>query len=120
MRVGRLKVIFTLPKVLRNFHAAPAAWPSEHLAYVEWYKASPKAGSNHNMYMVNKPPLLPNGFQSGDIIPLKAIRQSCQLIPLTGPNIRWPRTWTTDNVLDECSLFLLNNWTSKYAYQAIW
>jgi hypothetical protein len=120
MKVGRLRVIFTLPEILRNFHTAPTTWPSEHLAYVEWYKISDRPGTHHNMYIVSKPHPLPNNILPGDIIPLRAIRQSCQLIPLTGPNATWSRSWTTSNVLDECSSFLLNNWTSKYAYQTIW
>ena len=41
-RVGRVHVIFELPKHLDvglGSQAAPNAWPKEPLAYVEWYGA---------------------------------------------------------------------------------
>ena len=58
----------------------------------------------------------------GAIVPLENIRQSCMLFPrFPGPdqNNEW-KDWTHDNVLDLCSRFLVNNWSSKYNYQTIW
>jgi hypothetical protein len=51
---------------------------------------------------------------------LKAIRQSCQLIPHMGPNVTWPSSWKSHTVLDLCSSFVLNNWASKFSYQTMW
>jgi hypothetical protein len=116
MKVGRLRVIFTLPEIIRNWYPAPGTWSTGHLAYVEWYKVSNHAGAHHNMYTVHRPVVA----TAGEIVPLCSIRQTCQLIPLTGPNITWPKSWNTNNVLDESNFFLLNNWSSKYAYQTIW
>jgi len=98
----------------------PRNWPKDHLAYVEWYKVGSNPGANHNMYMVAKHVANPNDIMPGDIVPLKAIRQSCHLIPLSGPNITWPSRWTSDNVLDLSTVFLLNNWSSKFAYKMLW
>ncbi|KAG0695235.1 hypothetical protein DFH29DRAFT_763476, partial [Suillus ampliporus] len=36
-RIGRLKVIFRLPTKLYGSWTAPSTWPSEPLAYVEWF-----------------------------------------------------------------------------------
>ncbi|KAG1752122.1 hypothetical protein EDB19DRAFT_1627811, partial [Suillus lakei] len=115
-----LRVIFKLPEVLKHFEPVPKTWPTHHLAYVKWYKLSNRPGTNHNMYVVFKSAPLANGVVPGEIVPLTAIRQSCQLIPLTGPNISWPPTWKSHNVLDLSHCFLLNNWSSKFAYQTIW
>ena len=86
MKIGRLRVIFKLPQVLNHFQSAPSNWPKDHLAYVEWYKVG-KAGANHNMIKVGKHVENANSVTPGAIVPLRAIRQSCHLIPLTSPNI---------------------------------
>ena len=58
-RVGRVRVIFELPKHLDvglGPQAAPNAWPKEPLAYVEWYGA-PRSlpDENTGMYVIKKP-----------------------------------------------------------------
>ncbi|EPS94111.1 hypothetical protein FOMPIDRAFT_1098984, partial [Fomitopsis schrenkii] len=85
-RVGRVKVLFKLPRILpqnQGGRPAPAWWPTGPLAYVEWYtKFAPAAADPaHLMYSVRKQPLAANGLPQGKIIPLSQIRQSCQLIP---------------------------------------
>ena|SRR5882757_6860587 len=119
MKVGRLRVIFTLPEIIKNWYSAPHAWSTGYLAYVEWYKVSNRPGAHHNMYTVHQSPAI-EGIVEGEIVPLYSIRQTCQLIPLTDSTVTWPESWNTNNVLDECDDFLLNNWSSKYAYQTIW
>ncbi|KAG1845827.1 hypothetical protein F4604DRAFT_1595365 [Suillus subluteus] len=121
MKIGRLRVIFSLPEMIRNWYPAPQEWSIRgHLAYIEWYKLSSGTPSHHNMYTVHRPLSPTNGVVEGDIVPLHTIRQSCQLIPLAGPGIAWPKTWNANTVLDESHFFLLNNWSSKYAYQTLW
>ena len=82
MKIGRLRAIFKLPQVLSHFQLAPRNWSKDHLAYVEWYKVG-KAGANHNMIKVGKHVENANSITPGAIVPLRAIRQSCHLIPLT-------------------------------------
>ncbi|KAH9910186.1 uncharacterized protein B0H18DRAFT_896397, partial [Fomitopsis serialis] len=133
-RVGRLRVIFQLPKTIRDPTTnldmeAPEEWAQEGpLAYVEWYgKLGSTANPVHMMYDVNKLPLPSNGKPQGDVVPLSSIRQSCQLIPrFPSPSSSdslersVPDDWKSDTVLDCASKFVLNNWSSKYAYQTIW
>jgi hypothetical protein len=135
MKVGRLRVVFKLPENLDIWDSpeAPRRWPKGHLAYVEWYRLSAAPGQHHNMFTVNKLPAQ-NDIIPGDIIPLSTIRQSCQLIPYKvkttrkktasttskKTSTRWPKTWTSENVLDQCKSFLLNNWASKHSYQTIY
>jgi len=121
MKVGRLKVIFRLPSSIPIMdHDAIVAWPKEHLAYVEWFTVSEHPGQYHNMYSVTNAIIQNNNIVPGDIVPLSTIRQSCHLIPHLGRNVSWPSSWKSTNVLDLCNTFLLNNWSSKFAYQTLW
>lgn len=128
MRIGRLRVIFKLPSSLSLLTQAPANWPKEPLAYIEWYKLSSAPGKYHNMYTISKPTSSSNPSShilvaapvQGDIVSIRTIRQSCQLIPASSSHSEWPSEWTSTNVLDTCSSFLLNNWSSKYAYQTLY
>jgi hypothetical protein len=118
--VGRLKIIFRLPtKVIQDGFVgpAPSQWPTDPLAYVTWYtrfKASPDQDSG--MYRV-QPAKYSNGMAQGAIIPLTDIRQSCMLTPA---RFTWDPTWNTENILDKCDSFFVNNLQSKYSYQTIY
>jgi hypothetical protein len=118
-RIGRVRVIFTLPTVLDNaLGPSPLSWTKAPLAYIEWYttpKTTPEP--NHNMYSIRKLYRSDN-TQAGSIIPLTSIRQSCMLFPVFSKET--DMTWTTDNVLDLCPSFLVNNWQNMYAYKTIW
>jgi hypothetical protein len=71
------------------------------------------------MYQVKKMPLRNTNMAPADIIPISSIRQTCQLIPCFGAGVV-PEGWRTDNVLDSCDRFFLNNWATKYAYQTLY
>ncbi|KAG1717809.1 hypothetical protein EDB19DRAFT_1652204, partial [Suillus lakei] len=119
-RVARLRLIFKLPNTVYGAIDAPTYWPKEPLAYVEWY--APLAHSvdeDHKMYQVKKAAVRRGGSPPGEIVFLSSICQSCQLIPCFG-SAKVPIAWTSETVLDCCSKFWLNNWSSKYVYQSIW
>jgi len=132
MKVGHLRVIFKLPETipLTLLGVTVPSWPKEPLAYLEWYQLSSNPGRYHNMYTVQSPQPSQLGgsgrhsqlFQitPGEVVPLKTIQQTCQLILLAHADESWPAEWNSSTVLDKCSNFLLNNWASKYAYQTIW
>lgn len=112
-----MRVIFRLPKTIDTL-AAPQNWPKEPLAYVEWYsELPPTAQKHHMMYRVRKMQG-PSGFPPANIIPLSSIRQSCMLFP--NFNSKVDRSWTTDNVLDKCTSFHVNNWLNLYTYKTVW
>ncbi|KAJ8582581.1 hypothetical protein M405DRAFT_867713 [Rhizopogon salebrosus TDB-379] len=99
-RIGRLKVIFRLPDLLYGLHEAPATWPREPLAYIEWYsKLKGESEPDHNMYSVVSSKRRREGLPYADFVPLSSIRQSCQLIPAFGTG-DVPQEWTGKNVLD--------------------
>lgn len=124
MRIGRIRVIFRLPSSIPSPISpglvVPSNYPQQPLACVEWYSNLKGAAEpDHGMYLIKKPPLRADGTCPTSIIPLTDIRQSCQLTPSFSKN-NVDSKWTTDNVLDLSSSFLVNNWGSLYGYQTIW
>jgi len=130
-RVGRVRVIFTLPAEVNSItgkRPAPRKWPTEPLVYIEWYStlqktANPRHGLMYHIKKVTAPVTSSTSSSTrprvqGAIIPLSEIRQSCMLFPIFPASV--PNHWTPDNVLDEASSFYINNWLSKYSYQTIW
>ena len=114
-----MRVIFKIPPTLPvGLGPIPSVWPKEPLAYVEWYSTlKSTAEPNHNMYVV-KTNLRTDGQPVASIIPLSSVRQSCMLIPQFGRVA--DKQLTSQNVLDRCTSFLVNNWTSMYTYQTVW
>lgn len=125
-RVGRVKVIFTLPPTLKypgSVRAAPKEWPKNPLAYVEWFtRFGPRPEKNTGMYKIS-PAFDSQKRRQGAIVPLSSIRQSCMLSPVFGPQkerVWGQQHWSPYNVLDTAESFYLNNWHCKYAYQTIY
>jgi len=122
-RIGRLKVIFVLPKLLQvpgGHIPAPSVWPKEPLAYIEWYtRQSGVANGVHGMYQISKPKPDNYGRYPGEIIPLSNIRQSCMLFPVFKGH-QEEVDWVPSNVLDKADKFLVNPWLNHYSYQTIW
>ena len=123
-RIGRIRVIFSLPKKLETTlgpRELPSSWPQGPLAYVEWYSPLAKAAEVRHgmMYRIKKPQKTSQNRRPGAIIPLGHIRQSCMLIPSFSAECV-PSDWTWENVLDKSNTFYINNWLSKYSYQTIY
>lgn len=103
----------------------PENWPKGPLVYIEWYTKLDSMANVKNgmMYRIRKAPTVtaPNPPRvQGAILPLSNIRQSCMLFPIIPQGEDVPTNWTSSNVLDSASSFLVNNWLSKYSYQTIW
>ena len=122
-RVGRVRVIFTLPEEVHSITgiiSAPSNWPKEPLVFIEWYSRLEKAAKpvNRMMYCIKKVSSTTGDKVQGAILPLSRIHQSCMLFPMFPSSI--PAYWTPDSILDHASSFYINNWLSKYSYQTIW
>lgn len=121
-KIGRVKVIFKLPETLEFPNGlqfpAPEHWPKGPLAYVEWYNLSTVPDPQTLFYTAQQP--LENTL--GAIVHLSQIRQTCMLTPKFG-HFSWTSLQGVDseNVLDFPGRpYLLNNFSSLYAYQSIW
>jgi hypothetical protein len=87
----------------------------QHLAYVEWYSPLPNNPErNHLLYKVS-PQKEPDGSHICSIIPVANIRRSVHLFPKFGPFA--PQEWTSNNVLDLCNTFFLNDFTDRHMYR---
>ncbi|KAF5362693.1 hypothetical protein D9757_014516 [Collybiopsis confluens] len=119
-RAARLRVIFRLPETVNRYgfpSPSPLNWPAHPLAYVTWYTRFARApDKGTGMYKV-QPVVGSNGIPLGAIIPLSDIRQPCMLVP---SRAEWEKGWTSENVLDQCPSFFVNNLQNKYSYQTIY
>jgi hypothetical protein len=108
-----------LPKKLYGSWPASSTWPSEPLAYIEWFaKLKSTVEPYDEMYLITKPSISAEGHPPGAVVPLSTIHQSCHLFPDFSNGV--PQGQTTDTVLDKCKRFYLSSFSSKYAYQTIW
>jgi hypothetical protein len=115
-RIGRVRVIFSLPGA-----SHPILFPGvqdipKHLAYIEWYTAFTDPDPDSFLYKIS--PLKDRaGGQVCSIIPLANIRRSVQLIPKFGAVA--PQEWTSSTVLDLANTFFVNNFTDRHLYRII-
>jgi hypothetical protein len=115
--VAQVRVIFSIPKLVRDTLFPADRQPEQHLAYVEWFKPfSSVPTSDHMMYKVSRS--IKDGDRIASIIPISSIRCSIHLFPKFGPVA--PRTWTSSNVLEECSTFFVNSFADRYTYNTVY
>ncbi|KAI0069476.1 hypothetical protein K474DRAFT_1687719 [Panus rudis PR-1116 ss-1] len=113
-RVARLRTVFILPSSGREL--LPAGRRPSYLAYVEWFTAFPAAPDPvHGMYKIS--PAYRNGVRLSSVVPLANIYRSVHLFPIFGPSV--DRTWTADQVLDQCSKFYVNCFSDRHAFGTI-
>lgn len=112
MRVGQVRMIFSLPeKSLRELFPSAVQVP-RHLVYIEWFsKFAASPDPRHQMYKVRR---LTGDARIASIVPLTLVERSVHLFPKWGGAV--PATWTSTNVLDECSTFYLNRTKDPHSY----
>ncbi|KAG2052891.1 hypothetical protein BDR06DRAFT_982926 [Suillus hirtellus] len=113
-RVARLKVIFRIP----DEYVTKMSLPRQigHLAYVEWFSQPRNKDSNSGMYPISRS--YRNGVLDASVIEVDSMFRTCQLAPRFGRRVN--RAWTSNNVLDRCEHFLINNFINHHTYQSIW
>lgn len=100
LRVARVRAIFNLPPEC-NPTALGVADP---LAYVEWFTPFHAVDQPTGMYIVSHSTRQHRRYTS--VIRVTDIVRTVHLIPYAGRHI--DRSWTSSNVLDRCSRFLVN------------
>ncbi|TBU39420.1 hypothetical protein BD309DRAFT_983070 [Dichomitus squalens] len=98
LRVGQIRVVFTLPDATLDYYfpgVPPEQRPPRHLAYIEWFsKFSASPERNSGFYKVSR---------SYKDVPVGLIQRSVHLTPKWNGPV--PSDWTSENVLDKCSVF---------------
>jgi hypothetical protein len=98
LRVGRIHVIFNLPR-----HFGHVGTP---LAYVEWFTEFQRRDSATGQFRV-KPAMRKNGIRKALIIRADRILHACHL--LADPGTKLGGRWTSDDALDHAPDFLFND-----------
>ncbi|KAH7873925.1 uncharacterized protein C8R40DRAFT_1171844 [Lentinula edodes] len=114
MRVGRVRVIFSLPSDKLDTLVPSDIPPPQHLAYIEWFTkfvAHPEPYSG--LYRVRRD-VGADGLCTASIIALDSIVCSAHLFPQWGGSV--PPDWTSQTILDHASSFLLNIFKDEHAY----
>ncbi|KAK7678300.1 hypothetical protein QCA50_018648 [Cerrena zonata] len=105
-QVAQVRAVFLLSnKTCRNVFSPGSEWPN-HLAYVEWF--SPFSRTPHRdhtkMYKVSRE--VQGGERRASVIPVHNIKWTVMLFPMFGTVA--DRSWSSDTVLDKCSVFYMN------------
>jgi hypothetical protein len=116
IKIGRLRVIFEIPKAALPHTFAAEITPPKHLAYIEWYSLSDTKDADSHLYDVRK--ITAPDQRKASIVELKDVRRTCQLWPKFGPVAN--KEWTSANVLDKCNHFYLSNFTDMYTFQSFY
>jgi len=116
-RVGQIHVIFKIPERFISQVFGPHVKPPGTLAYIEWFTRPRNEAPAHKMYRVSRS-MRSDGSCDASVIEVDTIIRSCQLFPKFSGRVN--RAWTSDNVLERCEHFFVNNWLDHHTYQTTW
>ena len=116
-RIGRIRVVFSLPERSLSTLFNPGVKIPALLAYVQWFSPFPNEPDwNHLLYKI-KPLKDTDRSHIASVIPLKNIRHSAHLIPKFGSFA--PQEWTSSTVLDLCDTFFINTFTDRHFFRVV-
>lgn len=119
----RVKAIFCVPK-----HKEAAIFgtnePPSTLVYVELF-TKPEGGAaplynGHHTILPDYYPITkkhPNLTRKATVVSIDSIVNSCQLAPKFTKNV--DQLWTSENILDQCQHFVVNNHLGGEAFKMI-
>ncbi|KAF9487129.1 hypothetical protein BDN71DRAFT_1405152 [Pleurotus eryngii] len=112
LRVGRVRVVFSLPPDAKTILFPSGIEPPTHLAYIEWFsKFARSPDPNSGLYKIS------HIDEHASIIPVAQIERSVHLFPKWGGKV--PVHWTSSNVLDICHDFYVNPFKDHHTYYNI-
>lgn len=119
MRVGQVRVIFSLPDSHLQSLFTSGHFPPRHLAYIEWFsRFTTNPNPDLKMYKVSR--VVSNSERLASIVPVSLIQRSVHLFPKWGQNPARIASWTTENVLDECDTFYLNSFKDRHTFYNVY
>jgi hypothetical protein len=114
-RIGRVRVVFSLPEKSHRTLFPIGNGVPKHLVYVEWYTALTDDLDTNSLLFKITPMKDRDGGRVCSIIPLANIRRSVQLIPKFGAVA--PQEWTSSTVLNLAHVFFVNSFTDNHLYR---
>lgn len=113
MRIGQVRVVFSLPvRILEGLFPNNTHAP-KHFAYIEWFsRFTPSPEPDTKMYRVRR--ALKDGFPIASVVPVGLIQRSVHLFPKWGSSV--PAEWSSDTVLNQSPSFLLNSFKERHTY----
>lgn len=116
-RIAQVRVVFRLPPLVSDTLFDADVTKPKHLAYVEWFsKFSASPDINNGMFKIERSMIGTKRLSS--IVEVADIRRSIHLFPKMGH--KRPIHWTTNNVLDHCSTFYVNDFTDRHSHLTIY
>ena len=114
--VGQVYVIFTIPESAASTLFLDGICPKKYLAYVEWFTDFPDTLNNDTRsYKLHRE--IQDQQQLASVIPVYNICQSIHLYPQFGKTV--PGEWTSDNVLEKCTVFYINPFSDCLTYLSV-
>ncbi|KAJ8075302.1 hypothetical protein PM082_019638 [Marasmius tenuissimus] len=105
LRLGRVRVIFSLPSTNLDLILPSNLPPPKHLAYVEWFSNFVRNPELHShLYKIKKEAR--GDFPLVSVLPLNLIKQSVHLYPKWDPAAL--AEWESETVLDKCDTFYMS------------
>ncbi|KAF8197077.1 hypothetical protein BJ912DRAFT_846563, partial [Pholiota molesta] len=119
-RVGQVRLIFSFPENSHRTLFPSCAPPPRHLAYIEWFsRFTPRPDPDSQMYKLSRSYVGPED-RLASIIPVSLIQHSVHLFPKWGRDRQRYLAWSSETVLDECSVFYLNCFKDRHTYYNIY
>ena len=116
-RIGRIRVVFSLPETSLSTLFNPGVEVPALLAYIQWFSAFPAIPDrNHLLYKI-KAMKDADGTHIASVIPLKNVRRSAHLFPKF--SVFAHQDWASSTVLDLCDTFYVNTFTDRHFFRIV-
>ena len=113
-RIGRVRVVFSLPESLLQTLFQMGGNVPKHLVYVEWYTAFTQYLDPNCLLFKISPMRDRDGGWMCSLIPLANIQRSVHLIPKFGAVA--PQEWRSSMALDMANVLFVNSFTDSHLY----
>ncbi|KAI0725651.1 hypothetical protein C8Q72DRAFT_797171 [Fomitopsis betulina] len=107
-------VLDSFPHILTQHSSRPNILC--HLVYIKWLSKFMNAPDEQ--YQMYKIKTLQGPARLGSIIPLSLVQHSVHLFPKWGGPV--PAQWTSENILDKCNTFYLNDCQSLHSFHNLY
>lgn len=120
MRVGQVRVVFSLPETSHSRLFPHSPPPPRHLAYIEWFsRFTARPDPDLKLYKVSRS-VNTRGERSAAIVPVSLIQRSVHLFPKWGRDQVAFDSWTSDTILKDCNVFYVNCFKDRHTYYNVY